>query len=210
MTSGPRYLYLASAGVSLLAGLIFRSCSPAMRIRWAVPVLAVVLAASAVQLMAAARAWQWASDMTHESLALISSTLAPCGTRDVVLLTTPVGIRGVFSNLNEVAFEVAGCKPASYATLLRVMNEDAHVEATRRGDDIELRVAGYGENFVASADLRHFDIPIAASDPVAIETPIGRLTTAIENGTQVFRILLSESGRRATFFFYSDGRLHQL
>ena len=140
MTSGPRYLYLASAGVSLVAGLVFRSCSPATRMRWAMPVLVVVLAASAVQLMAAGRAWKWASDMTRESLALISSTLAPCGTRDVVLLTTPVGIRGVFSNLNEVAFDVAGCKPASYATLLRVMNEDAHVEATRRGDDIELRV----------------------------------------------------------------------
>jgi len=210
MTSGPRYLYLASAGVSLLAGLIFRSFSPAIRIRWAMPVLAIMLAASAVQLFAAARAWQWASDMTRDSLALISSTLAPCGSRDVVLLTTPVGIRGVFSNLNEVAFDVAGCRPASYATLLRVMNQDAHVEAIRRGDTIELRVPGYTGNFVTAADLRHFDMPIAAGDPIAIDTPIGRFTTAIENGTQVFRILLSESARRATFFFYSDGRLQPL
>ena len=174
------------------------------------PVLAIMLAASAVQLFAAARAWQWASDMTRDSLALISSTLAPCGSRDVVLLTTPVGIRGVFSNLNEVAFDVAGCRPASYATVLRVMNQDAHVEAIRRGDTIELRVPGYTGNFVTAADLRHFDMPIAAGDPIAIDTPIGRFTTAIENGTQVFRILLSESARRATFYFYSDGRLHQL
>jgi hypothetical protein len=210
MTSGPRYLYLAFAGVSLLAGLVVRHATPGVRARWLTPVLTVLLVASSVQLLAAARAWKWSSDMTRASLALISSTLTPCGTQDVVVLTTPVGMRGVFSNLNEVAFEVAGCKPASYATLLRAMYREVHVEAVRRGDTIELRVPGYAGTFVTAADLRHFDIPIATGDLVAIDTPIGRLTTTVENGTQVFRLSLVESARRAAFFFYSDGRLHSL
>ena len=215
MTSGPRYLYLASVGVAILIALAFetrRSARDASRSapgvwRWA---LAVLLVASVVQLFVAGRAWKWAGDMTQDALALISPTLQPCGTRDVIVLTTPVGIRGVFSNLNEVAFDVLGCKPASYATVLRVMHRDAHVDASRRGDTIEFRVRDYAGNFVAAADLRHFDRPILREQQVTIDLPIGRLTSTADQGAQIFRLDLAEPARRAQVFFYSDGRLRAL
>lgn len=209
MTSGPRYLYLASAGVAVLFALALGAR------RWALEgarrlALAVLLLVSVVQLLMVARAWRWAGDMTREALALVSSTLPPCGTRDVIVLTTPVGIRGVFSNLNEVAFDVLGCKPASYVTVLRVMNTDAHVDAIRRGDTIELRVPAYQGNFVTAADLRHFDRSLPADQPVTIDLPIGRLRSMGDRGAQIFEIGLAESVRSAQIFFYSDGRLRAL
>jgi hypothetical protein len=215
MTSGPRYLYLASAGVAVLIALALGAG------RWALDAsrsatsvgrlaLAVLLFVSVVQLFMVARAWKWAGDMTHEALALVSSTLPPCGTRDVIVLTTPVGIRGVFSNLNEVAFDVLGCKPASYVTVLRVMNTDAHVDAVRRGDTIELRVPAYQGNFVTASDLRHFDRSLPADQPVTIDLPIGRLRSTGDRGAQIFELGLAESARSAQIFFYSDGRLRAL
>jgi hypothetical protein len=111
MTASPRYLYLASAGVLMLAGLIVESRPMGVGLRRAVPVLAGVLALSFVQIVAAGRSWKWASDMTRDSLALMSAALQPCGTQDVIILTTPAGIRGVYSNLNEVAFSGRRMRP---------------------------------------------------------------------------------------------------
>src|SRR5215510_5380385 len=99
------------------------------------------------------------------------------------------------------AFEVLGCKPASYATVLRVMNKDAHVEVTRQDDTIELRVPGYGGNFVTAADLRRFDRPVPTGEPVTIDLPIGRLTSTADDGVQIFRLELTDPARRAQFFF---------
>jgi hypothetical protein len=201
MTSGPRYLYLASAGVAVLVAMAL------VARRWA---LGALLLVSVAQLFIVAQSWKWAGDMTSDALALVSSRLQPCGTRDVIVLTTPVGIRGVFSNLNEVAFEVLGCKPASYATVLRVMNEDVHVDAARQGDTIELRVRDYRGNFVGAADLRHFDRQIPPGAPTTIDLPIGRFTSSTDQRVQIFRIELTDPARRAQLFFYSDGRLHAL
>jgi len=209
MTSGPRYLYLASAAVSLLGGLVFRSVPRAFQSQ-ARAALALVLILAVVQLMAAGRSWKWASDMTSDALTMIQSALVPCGTQDVVVLTTPVGIRGVFSNLNEVAFDVAGCKPASWTPLLRVVRTDAHVDVTRHGDVIELRVPEYAGNFVASHDLRHFDAPLTGDESVRIDTPIGRLESMPEGNVRVFRLTLADRVRAAHFYFYSDGRVHPL
>ncbi|MGE5834055.1 MAG: hypothetical protein ACM4AI_06220, partial [Acidobacteriota bacterium] len=209
MTSGPRYLYLASAAVSLLGGLVFRAVPRAFQSQ-ARAALALVLVLAVVQLMAAGRSWKWASDMSSDALTMIQSALVPCGTQDVVLLTTPVGIRGVFSNLNEVAFDVAGCRPASWTPLLRVVRTDAHVDVTRHGDVIELRVPEYADNFVASRDLRHFDVPLTGDDAVSIETPLGRLESTPEAKTRVFRLTLANRARAAHFYFYSDGRVHPL
>jgi hypothetical protein len=209
MTSGPRYLYLASAAVSLLGGIVFRSVPGAFE-RQARAVLAVVLVAAGIQLVVAGRSWKWASDMTADALTLMRSTLVPCGTQDIVVLTTPVGIRGVFSNLNEVAFDVDGCKPASWTTLMRVVRRDAHVDITRNEDIIELRVPRYEGNFVASRDLRSFNMPIGIDETVSIETPIGRLESAAEDGVRTFRLTLADRVRSARFYFYSDGRIQAL
>jgi hypothetical protein len=209
MTSGPRYLYLASAAVSLLGGIVFRSVPRALEAR-ASAVLALVLVVAGVQLVAAGRSWKWASDMTSDALTLMRSTLVPCGTQDIVVLTTPAGIRGVFSNLNEVAFDVDGCKPASWTTLMRVVRVDAHVDVLRNGDVIELRVPHYEGNFVASRDLRSFDVPIAGRETVSIETPIGRLESTADDGARIFRLTLADRVRSARFYFYSDGQIHAL
>jgi hypothetical protein len=209
MTSGPRYLYLASTGVSLLWGMVFLSLPLARRSR-AVAVLAVALGIAVVQLAAAGRSWKWASDMTDDALTLMTGALVPCGTHDIVVLTTPVGIRGVFSNLNEVAFEVRGCSPASWTSLLRVVRSDAHVEVSRHEDRIELRVPEYADNFVASRDLRHFDLPVTGPEPLSIDTPVGRLDSTAENGARIFRLTVARRLRQACFFFYSDGRLQAL
>jgi hypothetical protein len=209
MTSGPRYLYLASAAVSLLGGLVFRSVPRAFQSQ-ARAALALVSIIAVVQLMAAGRSWKWASDMTSDALTMIQSALVPCGTQDVIVLTTPVGIRGVFSNLNEVAFDVEGCKPASWTPLLRVVRTDTHVDVTRQGVVIELRVPDYADNFVASRDLRHFDLPVVGDEAMSIETPIGRLETTAQGSARVFRLTLANRVRAAHFYFYSDGRVHAL
>jgi hypothetical protein len=208
MTSGPRYLYLASAGVSLFAGVVVQSLTGRARLR-AITAVAVVLGLAAVQLLAAARSWAWAADMTRDAVALITPQLQPCGTQDVVLLTTPVGIRGVYSNFNETALELpSDCAPASFATVLRVQEVDARVEVTRQNDTIELRVPAYAGNFVTSVDLRVFDVPIAVDQALTIDTPIGRLETTGASGVRVFRLSLVESKRGARFFYYSDGAVH--
>ncbi|MFI5176946.1 MAG: hypothetical protein ACHQO8_00180 [Vicinamibacterales bacterium] len=209
MTSGPRYLYLASAGASLFAGVVVWSLAGRARGR-AIAVVAVALGLAAVQLVAAARSWTWATDMTRDAVELIRPALQPCGTEDVVLLTTPVGIRGVYSNFNEAALELSGCAPASFATLLRVQSVDAHVDVARQGDTIELRVPGYAGNFVASQDLRVFDAPIAVNQALTIDTPVGRLETTGASGVRVFRLSVAESKRGARFFYYSDGAVHAL
>ena len=209
MTSGPRYLYLASTSVSLFWGMVFLSLPRALRSR-AIAVVALALAVAVVQLAAAGRSWKWASDMTDDALTLMTGALVPCGAHDIVVLTTPVGIRGVFSNLNEMAFEVRGCSPASWTSLLRVVGSDAHVEVSRTEDQIELRVPEYAGNFVASRDLRHFDLPVTGPEPLSIETPIGRLDSRTEDGARIFRLSVDRRFRQACYFFYSDGRVQSL
>ena len=210
MTASPRYLYLASAGVLMLAGLVVESRPMGVGLKRAVPALAGVLALSFVQIVAAGRSWKWASDMTRDSLALISPALQPCGTQDVIILTTPAGIRGVYSNLNEVAFSVAGCVPASFATVLRVVRVDAVIEVDRRDDLIELRVPVDQGNFVASRDLHAFDLPITGGDRVAIDTPVGRLESEASARGRIFRLAVGARYRHAHFFYFTDGGLKAL
>jgi hypothetical protein len=148
--------------------------------------------------------------MTREALALIRPALDPCGTQDVVVLTTPAAIRGVYSNLNEVAFEVSGCAPASFATVLRVVRVDAVVDVDRRDDLIEMRVPVDSGNLVASRDLHTFDVPMTGRDRVVIDTPVGRLESEVDGEGRIFRLAVDERYRHAHFFYYSDGRLRAL
>jgi hypothetical protein len=141
---------------------------------------------------------------------LIAPALEPCGTQDIVILTTPAAIRGVYSNLNEVAFTVAGCAPASFATVLRVVGVDAVVDVNRRDDLIEMRTLVDRGNFVASRDLHTFDLPMTNRDRVVIDTPVGRHECQAPGGGRIFRLNVDERYRRAHFFYYSDGRLRAL
>jgi hypothetical protein len=125
-------------------------------------------------------------------------------------LTTPAGIRGVYSNLNEVAFDVAGCAPASFATVLRVVRVDAVVEVTRQDDVIELHMPVDRGNVVASRDLHTFDLAVTGREGLEINTPVGRLESEPAGVGRIFRLTLQERYRRAHFFYYSDGRLRVL
>jgi hypothetical protein len=208
MTGGLRYLYLASAGVSLLAAWFLQQMPRGARMA-ALAAVTIALVISTTQLLQAGRAWRAGSDMTRDGIMMMSSSLEPCGSKDVVLLTTPVGIGGVYANLYYEAFDIlAGCSPKSFATLLRVVGTDAHIDvAAASVGVIELRVPNYRGNIIASIDLSTFEIEVPPGLSQTIQTAIGRLEISAEGSTQVFRLTLAEDLRGAQRFYYSDGRI---
>ena len=207
LTGGGRYLYLASVGSSLFVGLVWQSLSKRTLMTAAI---VVVLAISASQLVVAARAWRWASAMTSDGLTLMTSSLTPCGTRDVVLLTTPVGIRGTYCNFLWEGFGLTSdCAPATFRTLLRVVRADVHADVTRPAPGvIEIRVPDYRGNILASSDLSTFEIWIPKDGSADVVTPLGRLQARPWTGGETFRLALDPSFGDARFYAYSDGRVN--
>jgi len=212
MAGGLRYLYLASAGVSLLAAWLLQQMPRGASRIAALAIVTIVLMISTTQLLSAGRAWRTGSDMTRHGIMVMSSSLEPCGSKDIVLLTTPVGIGGVYANLYYEAFDVlTGCSPKSFATLLRVVGTDAHIDvATTPTGAIELRVPNYRGNILASTDLSTFEIDVPPGLSRTVQTAIGRLEISAEGPTQVFRLSLTEDLRLAQRFYYSDGRIRGL
>ena len=209
MTGGLRYLYLATAGLAPLAALLLHRLAPS---RAVVPAaIIVLLAASVQQVLHAGRAWRAAAVTTREGIALMSAATRPCGTKDVVLLTAPAGIGGVYGNLSWDAFDVlTGCAPRSLTALLRVVRTDARVDTRSVGADIvDLRVPDYRGNIVASEDLRNFTRVIEPGETTTMQTAAGRLETFAEGTTQVFRWTLTGEFPRAARFYYSEGRVRQ-
>lgn len=211
MTGGLRYLYFAGAGVSLLVGVILDSLADASR-RRALAVLGVVLVLSLTQLMQAARAWRWAGTMTRDGVTLMSRSLDPCGTKDVLMLTAPVGIGGVYSNLYWEAFDVTtGCAPASFSAVLRVVRTDSHVDVSTPGEDVvEIRIPAYTGNVVASKDLRNFGEPVERGRVASLDTAAGRLDISHDGNDQVFRLTMTERARGAEIYYFSDGQVRAL
>jgi Dolichyl-phosphate-mannose-protein mannosyltransferase len=207
LTGGGRYLYLASVGSSLVAGLVWESISRRTLMTGA---FAIVLAVSAAQLVIAARAWGWASTMTTDGLRLMTSDLAPCGSRDVVLLTAPVGIRGTYCNFLWEAFGLTSdCAPATFRTLLRVVRTDVHADISRPAPGlIEIRVPHYTGNILASSDLSTFEVWIARGGSADVATPLGRLQAAAAGDAEIFRLTLDPALRDARLYAYSDGRIN--
>lgn len=211
MTGGARYLYLASVGVSILGGLAFAAARASARWRsLAAPAAILLLAVSAEQMVAASRAWTWASGMTREGLALMTSDLAPCGTRDVVLLTAPVGIRGTYCNFLWEGFGLTSpCAPATFRTLLRVVREDVEVAVTPAGGGrLELRIPRYRGNVLASTDLSTFPVWVARGRTTGVTTPIGTVGARPDGDAEVFRIQLDPALADARLYYYSAGRIH--
>ena len=207
LTGGGRYLYLASVGSSLFFGLVWQSLPKRTLLTAAI---VIVLAISTSQLVVAARAWRWASTMTSDGLTLMTSDLTPCGKRDVVLLTTPVGIRGTYCNFLWEGFGLTSdCAPATFRTLLRVVRTDVHAEVRKPSSGvIEIRVPDYHGNILASSDLSTFEIWIPAHGSADVVTPLGRLQAAPSGEAEVFRLTLDPSLRDARFYAYSDGRIN--
>lgn len=206
MTGGLRYLYLATAGVAWLAGWLIERLQRRGRLVAAV-LLTAFIVVSLTQLMHAARAWRAGSDMTRDGILLMADSPATCGTRDIVLLTAPTGIGGVYANFLYEAFDVlTGCSPKSFVALLRVADTDVHVDITAPAAGVvELHVPDYRGNILASEDLSTFNVRVAPGLTRTIDTILGRLEIAADGTTQVFRISLNERGRGSASFYYSDG-----
>ncbi len=203
MTGGGRYLYLASVGVSLLipVGMV-----AAARL-WVGWVIGLLIALSVIQIDLAGRAWTWASTMTTNAMTLMTSDLTPCGSRDVILLTAPVGIRGTYCNFLWEAFGLTSdCAPRSFRTLLRVVQNDVTVVVTRpEASIVELRVRNYMGNILASSDLSTFEIWIDKGRTTSVMTPVGRLDARPDGDDEVFRLTLDGSARDARLYYYGDG-----
>jgi hypothetical protein len=211
LTEGKRYLYLPSAAFALIIGLWVAELRGRAKVAGAL-VVGVVLVVSAVQISAKTRDWVWAGRMTAEGARLVDSALAPqCGTGQVVFLTSPVGIRGVYSHFYYETFEVPrGCMPEVFQVLVRVMHVDTPVDVRWNGPrQIVLTTPAYAGNFVLSRDLREFTTPLRAGDRVAIETLLGELRAEpIGAGVNLTLTVSPDVQRdRIHFFYYSDGRV---
>jgi hypothetical protein len=207
LTGSPRYVYMATVGLTLLVGASTMELSARSGTRM-IAALALFGVISLQQLAAAASAWRWSSTMVSDGLARMLPTLHPCGTRDLILMTAPVGIRGVYSNFYWDAFKVAGCAPREIVVFLRIVRRDARVEI-REVDSarFELRFKDYAGNAVASADSRNFDLPVTPGAVLNVATGAGRVETFPDGTDQVFRIQLTKEAARASLFYYSDARV---
>ena len=210
LTEGARYLYLPSAAISLLAGLLIAQPGGAAR-KAAVTAAAVVIAVSAGQIRVKVHDWIWAGRMTADGAQLVDRALAPACGGDVIFLTSPVGIRSVYTHFYYETFELPrGCLPGTFQILARVMRHDATIQARWTGPStIEITAPAYRGNFLLAQDLRHFDVALPEAGPVALSTPIGMLAGDRAGEAQRLTLTLAPDVLRSAprIFFYSDGRI---
>jgi hypothetical protein len=214
LTEGKRYLYLPSAAVSLVVGILAAELPARIR-RLALAIAAVVLTGSVVQIAVKVGDWRWAGTMTAAGARLVDSALAPsCGTGHVVFLTSPVGVRGVYSHFYYETFEVPrGCMPEVFQVVARVLRLDTRVTARWDGGaQIVVTVPAYRDNFLLSHDLRAFDMRLHHGGKMNMETPLGNLRAETIGNMAELRLTLSPEARRERiyFFYYSEGRIERL
>ncbi len=214
LTEGKRYLYLPSAVVSLIAGVLIAELQTRRR-RLAMSLLAALLAASAIQIVVKINDWRWAGTMTAEGARLVDSTLVPaCGTGHVVFLSSPVAIRSVYSHFYYETFEVPrGCMPELFQVVARVVRQDSDVAVRWEGPGkIVMTAPSYRENFLLSSDLRAFNTPLRTGEPVDLQTPLGGLHAEVAGGIAELTLRLTPEVQRERihFFYYSDGQIHAL
>jgi hypothetical protein len=211
MVGGLRYLYLATAGVSLGTGWLVARSAGRMHVM-AMAIVAGALALSATQVVYAGRVWRDAAAVTREGIATMSASIDACDRTQIMLLTAPVGINGVYSNFYFEMFDVlSGCSPGAFPIILRVVGEDAHVDVTPLGDSaIEWRIPNYRGQVMASEDLSNFRISVPQGTTRTVDTAAGRLEIAVDGTSQVFRLTLAERFRGAKLFYYSDGHVRSV
>ena len=214
LTEGTRYLYLPSAALSLMVGVLGSGVRGRARVP-ALALLGVYLAVSGAQVVAKVRDWNWAGRMIAEGAQIADDALAPsCGEGHIVFLTEPVAVRSVYTHFLYETFEPPrGCMPATFQVLLRMMRVDGAVDVSRDGPSrIVMTVPGYRDNFVASADLRNFDRPIRGDAPMAIDTPLGQVRAERIGADEHLTLTLAPDAdpSRIHFFYYSVGRMRRL
>jgi hypothetical protein len=214
LTEGKRYLYLPSAAMSLIVAiLVVEWRSPWRRV--ALGATAAVLAVSALQIAVKIADWRWAGRMTAEGAQLVDSTLAPaCGSGHVVFLTSPVGMRGVYSHFYYETFEVPrGCMPGVFQIVVRVVRVDTPIEVRWDGpNQLIITAQDYRENFLLSPDLRAFDTPLRIGGPVNFQTPLGAVTAHASDRMARVTLRLSRDAQPESihFFYYAEGRIQAL
>jgi hypothetical protein len=174
-----------------------------------------VLPISAAQIAVRIHDWQWAGRMTAEGAQLVDSTLAPsCGTDQVVFLTSPVAMRGVYSQFYYETFEVPrGCMPEIFQVVVRVVRVDVPIEVRWEGSDqIVITTPDYRGNFLLSSDLREFLRPLRAGASFNLATPLGAVSATASGRAAEVRLRLSPDARRTPihFFYYAEGRIQAL
>jgi hypothetical protein len=214
LTEGRRYLYLPSAVTAIALGVGIAQ----LRGRWqhlALSGVAIVLAVSSWRIAEKVQDWRWAGKMTAEGARLVDDTLAPsCDTGHVVFLTSPVGVRGVYTHFYYETFELPrGCIPATFQVVARVLHVDTQVEARwLQPNRIVFSVPDYRGNLVVSQDLRRFDLPLAPVDTRTVQTPLGELRAEAVGGSARLALTLAPTSRHETpvLFYYSNGGMHRL
>ena len=214
LTEGKRYLYLPSAAMALILAILIVESHTRWR-RVAVVAAAGMLVVSAVQIAVKIGDWRWAGQMTADGARLVDSTLGPsCGTGHVVFLTSPVGIRGVYSHFYYETFEVPrGCMPDVFQVVVRVLRRDEPIAVNWDGPgQIEITAPAYRDNFLLSHDLRAFDAPLRADQSLSMATPLGDLIAGASGGSARLTLKLSAEAQRQPihFFYYSSGRIQVL
>jgi hypothetical protein len=215
LTEGTRYLYLPSAAVSLIAAILIAE----FRGRRRAAVLAVVVAyvtVSAVQIWMKVHDWVWAGNMTREGAELVQAARPPgCGGEQIVFLTSPVAIRGVYTHFYYETFELPrGCMPEEFQILARVVRLDSIVDVKWDGASrIVMTLPDYRDNVVLSEDLRHFDRDVRGeARRMTVRTPLGELRAEPDGTSERFTLTLAPDVRpaRIRLFYYSNGRMRPL
>jgi hypothetical protein len=214
LTEGKRYLYLPSAAMSLLLGILVGEIHSRLR-RVAYSAIAVILIVSAVQITVKIRDWNWAGSMTADGARLVDAALAPsCGSGHVVFLTSPVAIHSVYSHFYYETFEIPrGCMPEFFQVVARVVRVDTRVTVRWNGPgEIVMTVPSYRDNFLLSGDLRSFTTPFHSGTHRDIQTPLGLLHARTAGDVAEFTLALTPEAQRERieFFYYSDGRIQPL
>jgi hypothetical protein len=214
LTEGKRYLYLPSAALSLIVAVVVVDLHGRWR-RTALFLVAVVLTASVTQIAVKIGDWKWAGRMTADGARLVDSTLAPsCGTGHVVFLTSPVGVRGVYSHFYYETFEVPrGCMPEVFQVVVRVLRLDTPIDVRWNGPaQIMITAPAYRGNFLLSRDLRAFDTPLRTGEKLNTQTPLGDLSAEAAYGAARLTLTLTQDVQREHihFFYYTGGRIEPL
>jgi hypothetical protein len=214
LTDGKRYLYLPSAALALAAGTMVGELRGRPR-RAGLAFVGVMLAVSAIQIEIKARDWIWAGRMTADGSRLVDGALAPhCGAGDVVFLTSPVGIRGVYTHFYYETFELArGCQPERFQILIRVARLESPIHVRWSGPrTIDVIARDYRGNFLLSRDLRNFDMPLKQGQSGVVETPLGEVSIEPRGSEVVLRLTLASGldPDQIRFYYYADGAIRAL
>jgi hypothetical protein len=214
LTEGRRYLYLPSAAVAIALGVVVPSLRGRPR-TVAIGAAAVLMASSSWAIAAKVQDWIWAGRMTAEGARLADEAVAPaCNDGTIVFLTSPVGVRGVYTHFYYETFEpVRGCIPRTFHIVARVLRLDTRVDARWAGPGvIELTIPNYRGNVVLSTDLRQFDSPLERPGFQVLRTPLGGMRAEVDGGVARLTLNLDRTspGGEPVLFYYSEGQIWRL